>query len=72
VNAVAPGIVQTDNTASVLTTPEAWAEVAGYSVFGRVGQPADIADVVAFIASDDARWITGQYIDATGGSILGA
>jgi 3-oxoacyl-[acyl-carrier protein] reductase len=71
VNAVAPGIVQTDNTAAVLTTPEAWAEVAGYSVFGRVGQPADIADVVAFMASDDARWITGQYIDATGGSILG-
>ena len=71
VNAVAPGIVQTDNTATILTTTEAWAEAAGYSVFGRVGQPADIADVAAFIASDDARWITGQYIDATGGSILG-
>jgi 3-oxoacyl-[acyl-carrier protein] reductase len=37
-----------------------------------VGQPADIADVVAFVASDDARWITGQCIDVTGGSLLGA
>jgi 3-oxoacyl-[acyl-carrier protein] reductase len=71
VNAVAPGIIHTDNTAAALSTPEARAEVAGYSVFGRIGQPADIADVVAFVASDDARWITGQYIDATGGSILG-
>jgi 3-oxoacyl-[acyl-carrier protein] reductase len=71
VNAVAPGIVHTDNTAAALSTPEARAEVAGYSVFGRIGQPGDIADVVAFVASDDARWITGQHIDATGGSILG-
>jgi 3-oxoacyl-[acyl-carrier protein] reductase len=71
VNAVAPGIVRTDNTEAVLRTPEDWAQVAAFSVFGRVGEPADIADVVAFVASDDARWVTGQYIDATGGSILG-
>jgi NAD(P)-dependent dehydrogenase (short-subunit alcohol dehydrogenase family) len=32
----------------------------------RLGQPADIADVVAFLASDDARWITGQTILLTG------
>lgn len=37
----------------------------------RIGQPADIGDIVAFIASDGARWITGQVIDATGGSFLG-
>jgi 3-oxoacyl-[acyl-carrier protein] reductase len=40
------------------------------SAFNRVGEPADIADVVAFVASDDARWVTGQYLDATGGSLL--
>jgi 3-oxoacyl-[acyl-carrier protein] reductase len=34
---------------------------------GRLGDPADIADVVAFLASPDARWITGQNIQATGG-----
>jgi 3-oxoacyl-[acyl-carrier protein] reductase len=71
VNAVAPGIVRTDNTEAVLRTPQDWAHVAGFSTFGRVGEPADIADVVAFVASDDARWVTGQYIDATGGSLLG-
>ncbi|MFD6726279.1 SDR family oxidoreductase, partial [Streptomyces sp. NPDC060131] len=36
-----------------------------------VGQPDDVADVVAFLASDDARWVTGQNIDASGGSGLG-
>jgi 3-oxoacyl-[acyl-carrier protein] reductase len=34
---------------------------------GRLGEPADIADVVAFLASDDARWITGQSIRVDGG-----
>ncbi|MGH3985222.1 MAG: SDR family oxidoreductase [Pseudonocardiaceae bacterium] len=72
VNAVAPGIVDTDVNAGWLrSSPEAAAQAAAYSVFNRVGQPADIADVVAFVASDDARWVTGQYIDATGGSLLG-
>jgi 3-oxoacyl-[acyl-carrier protein] reductase len=71
VNAVAPGIVRTDNTAAQFTTPEAWAQAARYSAFNRVGQPADIADVVAFMASHDGRWITGQSIDATGGALLG-
>lgn len=50
--------------------PEAAAALAAYSVFNRIGRPDDIADVVAFLASDDSRWITGQYVDATGGTIL--
>jgi NAD(P)-dependent dehydrogenase (short-subunit alcohol dehydrogenase family) len=36
-------------------------------VFNRLGAPADIADVVSFLAGDDARWVTGQWIDASGG-----
>ncbi|GAA2429764.1 A-factor type gamma-butyrolactone 6-reductase ScbB [Actinomadura vinacea] len=71
VNSVAPGIIETDNTATQFTTPEAWAAAAAYSVFNRVGQPADIADIVAFLASEDSRWVTGHLIDATGGSLLG-
>jgi 3-oxoacyl-[acyl-carrier protein] reductase len=70
VNSVVPGIVATDNTAPMLATAAARERWASYSAFGRIGQPSDIADVVAFVASDDARWITGQYIDATGGSQL--
>jgi 3-oxoacyl-[acyl-carrier protein] reductase len=70
VNAVAPGVVETDMV-SFLADPAARAWAEGFSVFGRVGRPADIGDIVAFLASDSARWITGQVIDATGGSHLG-
>ncbi|KQV21751.1 MULTISPECIES: SDR family oxidoreductase [unclassified Kitasatospora] len=70
VNSVSPGVVATDIN-PWLADPEVHAEVAAYSVFGRVGQPGDIADVVAFVASDDARWVTGQTLDASGGSALG-
>jgi NAD(P)-dependent dehydrogenase (short-subunit alcohol dehydrogenase family) len=38
---------------------------------GRLGLPSDIADVIAFLASDDARWVTGVTIDASGGTWLG-
>ena len=44
---------------------------ASASTLNRIGQPSDIADIVAFLASDDARWITGDLIDATGGTFLG-
>jgi NAD(P)-dependent dehydrogenase (short-subunit alcohol dehydrogenase family) len=71
VNAVAPGVVLTDMTASWLKDNDAAAaEVAGICALGRVGETRDIADVVAFLASDDARWITGTTIDATGGQQL--
>lgn len=71
VNTVAPGLVDTDMNADWLrASEEAWAEGAAMSAFNRVAEPADIADAVAFIASDDARWVTGHYLDATGGSLL--
>ncbi|WP_458107987.1 SDR family oxidoreductase [Arthrobacter sp. R3-55] len=49
---------------------EAQAGVAASSALGRVGQPDDIASIVAFLASDEARWITGQKIDAASGTNL--
>ncbi|WP_435973410.1 SDR family oxidoreductase [Streptomyces sp. Qhu_M48] len=70
VNAVAPGYIATDMNAWRRATPEASAALAALSVFNRIGTPADIADVVGFLVSDDARWITGQYVDATGGTAL--
>jgi NAD(P)-dependent dehydrogenase (short-subunit alcohol dehydrogenase family)/2-polyprenyl-6-methoxyphenol hydroxylase-like FAD-dependent oxidoreductase len=69
VNSVGPGI--TDNGSPVFDDPEAVAAMADYSVFGRVGETRDIADVVAFLAGDDSRWITGSYLDASGGTLLG-
>jgi 3-oxoacyl-[acyl-carrier protein] reductase len=41
--------------------------MAGQSPFGRLGEPRDIADVVAFLCTDDARWLTAQNILANGG-----
>lgn len=69
VNSVAPGVVDTDINAGWLRdNKEAQTGVAASSALGRVGQPDDIASIVAFLASDEARWITGQKIDATGGT----
>ncbi|MER5961102.1 SDR family oxidoreductase [Streptomyces sp. NPDC002057] len=70
VNALAPGIVDTDiNAAWLRGNDEARAGAAAMSALGGVGTPSDIADVAAFLASDDARWVTGHWIDATGGSL---
>src|SRR5277367_6935358 len=69
VNAVAPGVIDTDM--SSFTKTEAGREVAlGMQALKRLGKPEDIADVVAFIASDGARWITGASIPVDGGSKL--
>lgn len=70
VNTVSPGFVATDMNAKLRTTPEDAANLARMSVFERIGEPSDVADIVAFLASPDARWITGQRIDASGGSQL--
>jgi NAD(P)-dependent dehydrogenase (short-subunit alcohol dehydrogenase family) len=69
VNAVAPGVVDTDM--SSFTKTEAGREVAlGLQALKRLAQPDDIAPVVAFLASDDAGWITGDIVRVDGGSKL--
>ena len=69
VNSVAPGITRNGNP--VFGMPEVVEQMASLSAFNRVGEPDDIADAVAFLASDDARWITGSTLDASGGTLLG-
>ncbi len=66
VNAVAPGATDTDMN-ELARNPDSAAEIAAETILGRVGQPDDIAGVVAFLATDAARWITGQTIDVSGG-----
>jgi 3-oxoacyl-[acyl-carrier protein] reductase len=69
VNAVAPGAIDTDM--SNFTKTEAGREVTlGMQALKRIGKPEDVADVVAFLASDAARWITGASIPVDGGSKL--
>lgn len=67
VNAVAPGPTDTELFGQG-KTEEDKQRSASMSAFGRLGKPEDIADVVAFLASEDARWITGQTIRANGGT----
>jgi 3-oxoacyl-[acyl-carrier protein] reductase len=69
VNAVAPGIVETDT--SKFTKTDAGRDFAlGMQALKRLAQPDDIGGVVAFLASEDARWITGDTIHVDGGSKL--
>src|SRR5258706_1976536 len=69
VNAVAPGVIDTDM--SNFTKTEAGREAAlAMRALKRIGKPDDVADVVAFLASDAARWITGATIPVDGGSKL--
>jgi 3-oxoacyl-[acyl-carrier protein] reductase len=69
VNAVAPGVIDTDM--SNFTKSEAGREFTlGMQALKRIGKPEDVADVVAFLASDAARWITGASIPVDGGSKL--
>jgi NAD(P)-dependent dehydrogenase (short-subunit alcohol dehydrogenase family) len=66
VNAVLPGATATEMNPGALD-PIRSSEIAQSIALGRVGQPADIADVILFLASDAARWVTGQRIDTSGG-----
>ena len=65
VNAVNPGPVVTEGTANF--PQEAFDAMVQRTPLGRVGQPGDIADVVAFLASEESRWITGSLLQAAGG-----
>ncbi len=66
VNAVLPGATATDLNPGALD-PVTAKQTAGTIALGRVGQPGDIADVIAFLASPQGRWVTGQCIEASGG-----
>lgn len=68
VNTVAPGVTNTEGvrSAGIIGSPFE-AAMVGMTPLGRVGVPADIAPLVVFLASDDASWITGERISASGG-----
>jgi 3-oxoacyl-[acyl-carrier protein] reductase len=67
-NAIAPGFIETDMTAAM--TPEARQELGAQIPLGRLGAPADIAGLVAFLASEHAAYITGQVFVVDGGMVM--
>ncbi|MGA4731652.1 SDR family NAD(P)-dependent oxidoreductase [Micromonospora taraxaci] len=71
VNAVAPGATRTSTNGPAFEAPGLADLIAATTALNRLGKPDDVAEVVAFLASDAARWITGQVIDASGGLFLG-
>jgi NAD(P)-dependent dehydrogenase (short-subunit alcohol dehydrogenase family) len=66
VNAVAPGTTATDRVLAA-RTPEETARVAAAIPLGRLGQPAEIADAILFLASNAAQFVTGAVLDVNGG-----
>jgi NAD(P)-dependent dehydrogenase (short-subunit alcohol dehydrogenase family) len=69
-NVVAPGAIETDFTSDSLERPGAKNFIASNTALGRVGVPDDIGGVVAFLCSEDGRWVNAQRLEASGGMFL--
>eukprot|EP00850_Spirogloea_muscicola_P006233 SM000029S10528 [mRNA] locus=s29:600416:601361:- [translate_table: standard] len=67
VNCVAPGIVATNFAEALVRDDQSRATVEGNTMLGRLGKPTDMASAVAFLASDDASYITGETLVVAGG-----
>ena len=67
VNTLAPGLTATDMNAAIREQPQADRAFASMTALGRVGAVEDIASAAAFLASPDSGWVTGQYLEASGG-----
>ncbi len=70
VNGIRPGLIRTELVAPILTSPELSADYRENTPLGRVGEPADVADLAAFLLGDSSTWITGQVINVDGGQCL--
>ncbi len=67
-NVVAPGPVETDfNNAAIRNNPQLKGMLSNITALGRVGNPDDIGGVVAFLCTEDSKWVNGQRIEVSGG-----
>ena len=69
-NCIAPGPVPTDLNRPFLGTPEGRAMTASFIPLGRVGEIGDVVRPAVFLASDEARWITGAVLRVDGGIVV--
>jgi len=67
VNTLAPGLTATDMNAGLRENPEATQAFSAMTALGRVGTVEEVAAAAAFLASPDSGWVTGQYLEASGG-----
>ncbi len=70
VNSIAPGLVRTDFAKALWENPELLAQIENRTPLGRIGEPADIAGVALFLASDDSAFVTGQTLVTDGGATV--
>lgn len=71
INSIAPGPTATDFNGGVMRDdPELRSSLATHTALGRVGQPDEIADAIAALASSELRWVTAERIEVSGGSLL--
>lgn len=71
INSIAPGPTATDfNGGAMRDDPELRSNLAAHTALGRVGQPDEIADAIAALASSELRWVTAERIEVSGGSLL--
>lgn len=70
VNVIAPGLTHTDMSAPVTSNQEISELMKSQTPLGRIGEPSDIASVVALLAGDEMKWVTGQVIEVSGGLML--
>jgi NAD(P)-dependent dehydrogenase (short-subunit alcohol dehydrogenase family) len=69
VNAVGPGSIMTDMLATIATDREAKRRLLSRTPLGRIGEPGEVASVAAFLASDDASYVTGEIVYVDGGRL---
>ena len=67
-NAICPGFIDTDMTRGV--PDKVWDIMVGKVAAGRAGTPEEVGNVVAFLASDEAAYVTGEVINVSGGMVL--
>lgn len=67
VNAINPGLIRTEGTSKMTADNENMKKFSSDTALGRIGEPGDVADIAAFLANDNARWVTAQRIEASGG-----